>query len=745
MLTRDMKNPPILSSARMLRPARLSLARGLFFFAMAILPVSVQAQQSVARQWNEELLGAIRRDVPHPPAHARNLFHLAAGMYTVWSAYDLMAVGYSYNEKVVPLPVNVEAARHEAISYAAYKILRSRFASSAGAVTSLASFNNRLTALGYSTTVAQAATTSANTPAELGKRVADAILNWGVADGFSGTAYPQAYTAAVNSNVGAPMSVLGANFGPPGQGAQTNVPLGFGVPSFTNPNLWQPLSLSSSVSQNGIVTPAGTQAFVGVQGLSTQAFSLKRDNPIRPYLDPHNGPSLMSFGTFVSNSDAAFKESAMDVLRASSQLNSTAFIDISPKAIGDNTLGADDGNGYTINPITGNPYTSNFVQKGNFVRVLAEYWADGPNSETPPGHWHVLANEIADGGQLVKKIGGTGAVVNDLEWDVKMYFAMAGSVHDAACAAWSLKRFYSGARPITMIRYMGSRGQSSDPFLPSYSPEGLPLEAGVAELITAASSAPGQRHANILDLYYGIEMPGTDYIGQVAIFSWPGEHPNNAPAPSVAANQSMVRWMLAKDWLPFQRKTFNTPAFPGYVSGHSTFSRAAAEVMARITGSIYFPGGFHHKVILANSLQIDRGPSFNVDLQWATYYDAADQAGQSRRHGGIHVSEDDYHGREIGALAGVQAYNLAEKYWTGSVVNDPISINLTRLANGSVKLDWVSLRGLHHRVYSSTDMITWTPESPSTLAVDTHGTWTDTATAGPKKFYRIKRSTDTIP
>ena len=55
------------------------------------------------------------------------------------------------------------------------------------------------------------------------------------------------------------------------------------------------------------------------------------------------------------------------------------------------------------------------MKRGDFARVIAEFWADGPNSETPPGHWHVLANEVSDDPLTVKKIGGVGPVVNDLE------------------------------------------------------------------------------------------------------------------------------------------------------------------------------------------------------------------------------------------------------------------------------------------------------------------------------------------
>jgi len=67
----------------------------------------------------------------------------------------------------------------------------------------------------------------------------------------------------------------------------------------------------------------------------------------------------------------------------------------------------------------------------------------------------VIANSVADNTNFAKRIGGTGPVVDDLEWDVKVYFALNAAVHEAACAAWSLKRYYDGGRPIEYIRYMG--------------------------------------------------------------------------------------------------------------------------------------------------------------------------------------------------------------------------------------------------------------------------------------------------
>ena len=70
-------------------------------------------------------------------------------------------------------------------------------------------------------------------------------------------------------------------------------------------------------------------------------------------------------------------------------------------------------------------------------RGLAEFWADGPDSETPPGHWYVILNDVSDHPSFVKQLGGTGPVLNDLEWCVKTYLAMGGAMHDAAIAAWA--------------------------------------------------------------------------------------------------------------------------------------------------------------------------------------------------------------------------------------------------------------------------------------------------------------------
>ena len=84
--------------------------------------------ESIARQWNEENLAAIRISFPDPPVHARNLFHVSAAMYDAWAAYDSTAVGYAHRESATPPDgVDLEEARHEAISFAAYRVLVERY------------------------------------------------------------------------------------------------------------------------------------------------------------------------------------------------------------------------------------------------------------------------------------------------------------------------------------------------------------------------------------------------------------------------------------------------------------------------------------------------------------------------------------------------------------------------------------------------------------------------------------------
>jgi hypothetical protein len=561
--------------------------------------------------------------------HARNLFLASAAMWDAWAAYD--GTADAFIDKEAPASADPEGDRAVAIGFAAYRVLSHLYALSVNAAPTQARFDARMLALGLDKTFTA---TAGDAPAAVGNRIAAAVIAYGLADGANEA---QNYADPTYVPVNDPLIVKLPGNDPTLPGTVMN-----------DPNRWQPLALDFQVTQNGIPLPDKVQVFVGSQWNDVTPFALTRGGPGALYIDPGPPPQLGGAG------DAEFRAGPVQLLEFSRALDAAdpTTLDISPAAYGNNPLGTNDGTGYPTNPVTGQPYPAQPVERADFARVIAEYWADGPQSETPPGHWNVIANLVADAPGTVKRIGGAGPVVNDLEWDVKAYLAVNGAVHDAAIACWGAKRKYDSVRPISQIRYMGGLGQSSDPMGPSYDANGLPLVPGLIEVITPASSAPGERHAAL-----------AAFVGEIAVRTWPG-----APADP-ATQSSPATWIRAKNWVPYQRATFVTPAFASYFSGHSTFSRAAAETLTRLTGSPYFPGGLAEFVAPANAfLKFEAGPTTDVRLQWASYYDAADQAGLSRVYGGIHPRVDDFTGRIVGAQVGAGAWTRAAKYFDGTAL-----------------------------------------------------------------------------
>ena len=584
---------------------------------------TVDPTQSVPRHWNESVLSAIRNDFPAPTVHARNLYHSSAAMWDAWAAYDPVAVGVFVDEEHDA--DDVAAAREEAMSYAAYRVLVERYLRSPEAEQSVTRLDDLMGELCYDREVA---TVEGDSPAALGNRTAATILAETLDDGSNES---DDYVAIDYAPVNAPLVVDVSGT------------------TMNDPNRWQPLELEVMVAQNGLPLDDNVQRFVGPHWGAVTSFALPDADADGLTFDPGPPPMLGDPAT-----DRQFKQETNEVIRYSAALDpsSGVSIEISPASLGGNELGTNDGDGHRANPVTGVPYERNAVALGDYGRVVAEFWADGPDSETPPGHWNSIANVVSDDLEALGplRIGGAGPEVDRLEWDVKMYLALNGATHDAAIAGWGVKGHYDSSRPISMIRYMGERGQSSDPAQPSYDPDGLLLEPGLVEVVTEASSASGEGHAGL-----------SDHIGEIAVRTWTGTP--DATETDVAG----VGWILAVDWVPYQRPTFVTPSFAGYVSGHSTFSRAAAEVLTAITGSEYFPGGLGEWRIEPDTLEFESGPDDEVVLQWATYADAADEAGISRLYGGIHVPADDLRGRVIGYECGRGAWTLAEQYYVGSV------------------------------------------------------------------------------
>ncbi|MGK7902291.1 MAG: DUF6851 domain-containing protein [Hormoscilla sp.] len=131
-------------------------------------------------------------------------------------------------------------------------------------------------------------------------------------------------------------------------------------------------------------------------------------------------------------------------------------------------------------------------------------------------------------------------------------------------------------------------------------------------------------------------------------------------------------------FIPYQRLEMPTPPFGEYVSGHSTFSAAAAEVLQRFTGSDEFGASV---TAPAGESLFERGitPAEPVSLTWDTFTDAANSSGISRLYGGIHNAAGNEEGLILGRNVGEAVWEEAQFFISGGDVEPPPqSVNLIR-------------------------------------------------------------------
>src|SRR5437899_6220483 len=241
-----------------------------------------------------------------------------------------------------------------------------------------------------------------------------------------------------------------------------------------DPNRWQPLRFSDG--HGGFVTPG----FIAPQWGRVVPFALTSGSQFRP----PEVPNLYPFG--------GYRVQAEQILHYSARLTDTQ-------------------------------------------KAIAEYWADGPHSELPPGHWMLF-------GQFVSRRDG-----HTLDRDVKMFFALANAVFDAGIVAWDCKRAYDYVRPVTAVHFL--------------------------------------------------------FAGK-KVRAWAGPYRG-------------TRVIDGADWEPYQPGTFVSPPFPEFISGHSTFSAAAAEILKSFTGSDAFGAS---ATVRAGSSKVAPGavPATDVTLSGAT-------------------------------------------------------------------------------------------------------------------------------
>jgi hypothetical protein len=291
-----------------------------------------------------------------------------------------------------------------------------------------------------------------------------------------------------------------------------------------DPNRWQPLQYIDVT--NSLVT----QSFVGAQWYKVIPFALRSASELREMIGRF-GPAKFGSRTYT--------EQAQELVTLSANLDDRQ-------------------------------------------KMIAEYFADGPHSELPPGHWDLFAQFVSARDH------------HTVDEDARLFFALTNAIFDAGIAAWDAKRAFDSVRPATAIPYV-FRGQE-------------------------------------------IEAWGGPGAGTVA--------------------------MDGKYWIPYQLSTFPTPPFPEFISGHSAFSAAGATILRLFTGSDEF-GDSVTFPIGASKIEPGLTPSYPLTLSWRTFSDAANQAGISRRYGGIHFKAGDLTGRATGRIVGYNVYIKAERLWNG--------------------------------------------------------------------------------
>jgi hypothetical protein len=212
-------------------------------------------------------------------------------------------------------------------------------------------------------------------------------------------------------------------------------------------------------------------------------------------------------------------------------------------------------------------------------KMIAEYWADGPATETPPGHWNLHAQFVARRDRL------------DLDQQVQLFFLLGNALLDASIAVWDAKVHYDYIRPVSAVRFLF---------------QGETIEAW-------AGPGLGTR-----------AIPGESFRSYIA-----------------------------------------TPPFAEYTSGHSCFSAASAEILQLFTGrpwfgaSVTFPKG-------SSVIEPGLTPARAVTLKWRTFDQAADEAGFSRRLGGIHFRQSDLESRRMGKQIARKVWEKARQFIEGS-------------------------------------------------------------------------------
>ena len=495
---------------------------------------------TVVVHWNDAALEEIRSAVPRvigPPIAARALAIAHTCMYDAWAAYDDKAVGTRLGDALRrPARERSRANKAVAISVAAHQCLENLFAQPnvfpgvPNVAASVAAVQARLDdalATALARYASRTSTAEFATAVRVGQTAAQAVIDFRARDGANQYA----------DEPGTPPNVTTAYSDYTGYHT-ANPPMAYCQPTMTLDQCYgtRPLVITDPLAWQPLIGPTGsTQSFIGCHFERVVPFALRSADQY-DHLHRADTPD-------VQKDERRYRENVEEVLRFSASLDDAR-------------------------------------------KLIVEYWADGPASELPPGHWGLFAQFVSQRDR------------NTVDEDVKMFFVMHNASFDAGIVAWHFKRLYDGVRPITAVRHL-MRGQ-----------------------LVTAWGGPGQG----------------------------------------------VKEILGETWSPYNPGTNLTPAFPGYISGHSTFSGASAEVLRLFTGSDRFdfstivPKGFGR----AEDPVTHPIPPVDTRVSYATFTEAAEAAALSRILGGIHFMDDNTTGLFLGRRIGRQAWEKAQTYFNGT-------------------------------------------------------------------------------
>ncbi len=363
----------------------------------------VLESDSLAMKWNHEFLVAVRVIAPPPTVASRNLAILHTAMYNAWAAYDDRALDTQLGAALRrPASERTKANRERAISFAAYLAAVDQFPSQA------AQFEAFMRKLGYD--VARLGNDSTR-PEGVALRSVQALLSFRHHDGSNqlGDLNPKGlYTDASGYKLYQP--------GPHGK---------------VDPVQWTPLTTGNGLG--GFHDIHAHLQRIGAKPRQRVTAELG-GFAVQRYVTPHWG-NVLPFSI----------ERSVDAMAAPPL--PFAESDLKPAENEDNENYAD------LDALDDDQYPSRFRQQvrqvlryssrlTNREKAIAEYWADGPLSEAPPGHWNVLAHYLA-------RLNS-----HDMDQDIKMFFVLNNAVMDAGIVSWHSKRVYHYVRPLPAVKHL---------------------------------------------------------------------------------------------------------------------------------------------------------------------------------------------------------------------------------------------------------------------------------------------------